>query len=50
LAQSIKLSSVVSDIMGVSAQAMLQALLDGERNTAKLAELAKGACAPKCPN
>ena len=46
---NIKLSSVVSDIMGVSAQAMLQALLDGERNTAKLAELAQGRMRSKVP-
>jgi transposase len=46
---NIKLSSVVSDIMGVSAQAMLQALLDGERNTTKLAELAQGRMRPKVP-
>ena len=46
---NIKLSSVVSDIMGVSAQAMLQALLNGERNTAKLAELAQGRMSSKVP-
>jgi transposase len=46
---NIKLSSVASDIMGVSAQAMLQALLDGERNTAKLAELAQGRMRTKIP-
>jgi len=46
---NIKLSIVVSDIMGVSAQAMLQALLNGERNTAKLAELAQGRMRPKVP-
>jgi transposase len=46
---NIKLSRVVSDIMGVSAQAMLQALLNGERNTAKLAELAQGRMRPKVP-
>jgi transposase len=46
---NIKLSSVVSDIVGVSAQAMLQALLDGERNTAKLAALAQGRMRPKVP-
>jgi transposase len=46
---NIKLSSAVSDIMGVSAQAMLQALLNGERNTAKLAELAQGRMRSKVP-
>src|SRR5260370_39165041 len=35
--------------MGVSAQAMLQALLNGERNTAKLAELAQGRMRSKVP-
>lgn len=39
---NIKLSSVVTDIMGVSAQAMLQGLLHGERDTTQLAELAQG--------
>jgi transposase len=39
---NIKLSSVVTDIMGVSAQAMVQSLLRGERDTAQLAELAQG--------
>jgi transposase len=38
----IKLSSVATDIMGVSARAMLQALIDGERDPQVLAELAKG--------
>jgi len=46
---NIKLSSVVSDIMGVSAQAMLQFLLNGERDTAKLAELAQGRMRSKVP-
>ena len=40
---------MASDIIGVSAQAMLQALLDGERNTAKLAELAQGRMRNKVP-
>jgi transposase len=46
---NIKLSSVVSHIMGVSAQAMLQSLLNGERDTAKLAELAQGRMRSKVP-
>ena len=36
----IKLSSVVSDVVGVSARRMLQALADGETNAAKIAALA----------
>ena len=39
---NIKLSSVVTDIQGVSAQAMLRALLNGEEDPKVLAELAKG--------
>jgi transposase len=38
----IKLSSVVSDVTGVSATAMIGALIDGERRGAVLAELAQG--------
>jgi transposase len=39
---NIKLGCVVSDMQGVSAQAILAALLEGERRPAVLAELAKG--------
>jgi transposase len=39
---NIKLASVASDIMGVSARAMLAGLLAGERDTGKLAELSLG--------
>jgi transposase len=39
----IKLSSVVSDITGASARAMIDALIAGERNPQVLAELARGA-------
>ena len=38
----IKLSSVASEIMGVSGRAMIAALIDGERDPQVLAELAKG--------
>jgi transposase len=38
----IKLSSVVSDITGVSARAMIDALIAGERDPRVLAELARG--------
>jgi transposase len=36
---AIKLSSVITDVMGVSGRAMLEALRDGERDPAKLAAL-----------
>jgi len=39
---NIKLSAVVSDITGVSARAMLQALVDGQTDVTTLAQLAKG--------
>jgi transposase len=39
---NIKLASVVTDIRGVSARAMLAALIAGERDVAALAELARG--------
>ncbi len=39
----IKLSSVVSDILGVSGRAMLEALITGERDPRVLAEMARGA-------
>jgi transposase len=38
----LKLSSVISDIHGVSGRAMLKAIIAGERNPAALAELAQG--------
>jgi transposase len=39
---NLKLASVATDIQGVSAQAILQALLDGQSDPHRLAELAKG--------
>lgn len=39
---NIKLSSVVTDVMGVSARAMLEALIAGQRAVQALADLAKG--------
>jgi transposase len=39
---NIKLTSVVTDITGVSARAMLQALCDGQTDVSALAQLAKG--------
>ena len=42
----IKLSDYVSDLMGVSSRAMLEALINGERDPQVLANLAKGTHAP----
>jgi transposase len=39
---NIKLSSVATDILGVSGRAMIQAMIEGESDAEKLAELAKG--------
>jgi len=45
----IKLDCVATDILGVSGRAMLDALLAGERDPAKLAALAKGRLKVKSP-
>ena len=45
----IKLSSVASDITGVSGRAMLAALIDGQRDPAVLADLAKRRLRSKIP-
>jgi transposase len=45
----IKLSSVASDITGVSGRSMLQALVDGQRDPAVLADLAKRRLRVKIP-
>jgi transposase len=45
----IKLSSVASDITGVSGRLMLQALVEGERDPGELAELAKRKLRSKIP-
>ncbi len=45
----IKLSSVASDILGVSGRAMLEALIDGTRDPEVLAELARGRLRSKIP-
>jgi transposase len=45
----IKLSAVASDITGRSARAMLAALIDGERDTRVLAEMAKARMRSKIP-
>jgi transposase len=39
---NLKLSSVISDITGISAREMLQAMLDGQRDVAVLAQMARG--------
>ncbi len=46
----IKLSSVATDILGVSGRAMLTALINGERAPAVLAEMAKARMRPKIPH
>lgn len=45
----IKLSSVASDLTGVSARAMLEALIAGERDPQVLADLARGSLRKKTP-
>jgi transposase len=45
----IKLSSVASDIMGVSGRLMLEALIDGQRDPEALADLAKRRMRSKIP-
>jgi transposase len=46
---SIKLSSVVSSLKTVSARAMLTAMIDGEANPLRLADMAKGKLRRKIP-
>lgn len=46
---NIKLASVASDVLGVSARAMLEALLAGEKNTHLMADLARGQLRKKIP-
>jgi transposase len=45
----IKLSAVISDLMGVSGRAMLQALIEGRRDPQSLADLAKRRMRSKIP-
>jgi transposase len=45
----IKLSSVATDILGVSGRQMLAALIEGERDVHTLAEMAKARMRPKIP-
>jgi transposase len=44
---TIKLSSVVTDIVGKSARQMLEALIEGESDPVELAKLARGRMRPK---
>jgi transposase len=46
---NIKLASVVSDVMGVSAQAMLRGLISGQAQPAELADLARASLRGKRP-
>jgi transposase len=46
----IKLGSVASDILGVSGRAMIEALIAGERDPERLAQLAKGQLRNKIPD
>lgn len=41
---NVKLASVVTDVMGVSARKMLSAIVEGQDDAGTLAELAVGAC------
>lgn len=45
----IKLSTVATDILGVSGRAMLSALIDGERDASVLAQMAKARMRPRIP-
>lgn len=46
----IKLGSVASDVLGASGRAMIEALISGERDPERLAELAKGKLRNKIPD
>jgi len=46
---NVKLGNVLSDIFGMSGQAMLEALLKNEQSIAEIAELAHWSLAPKIP-
>ncbi len=46
---NVKLASVASDILGVSGRRMLQALVDGETDVMKMADMAKGRMRNKLP-
>jgi transposase len=46
---NIKLASVATDVLGVSGREMLEALVQGETDTAKMADLARGRLRKKIP-
>ena len=46
----IKLDSVASDVMGMSSRDMIEALIDGERRSTVLADLARGTLRRKIPD
>jgi transposase len=46
---NVKLGNVLSDVFGMSGQAMLEALLENKRSPAEIAELAHWSLAPKIP-
>jgi len=46
---NIKLGSVASEVMGVSGRAMIQALLEGEKDSAEIADLARRSLRGKIP-
>lgn len=46
---NIKIGTVITDILGVSGRAMLRALRDGDTDTHKMAELARGSLRGKIP-
>lgn len=46
---NIKLSSVLSEVLGLSSRAILRAMIDGERDPKRLAELTKGLARKKRP-
>jgi transposase len=46
----IKLDSVASDALGASSRAMIEALIDGQRDPRVLADLAKGVLRKKIPD
>ena len=46
---NLKLTSVISDILGMSGRAMLEAIIQGERDPARLADLSQGRLKAKRP-
>lgn len=46
---NVKLGNVLSDVFGMSGQAMLEALLENKMNAEQMAELAQGRLRPKIP-